>query len=173
MARKRQPPPAERPKRDYAAAYARRNARARAQGYESYYDYRVRGQSKGTPSTPRATGEKLARLRGHVGPGDLARDARDGDYLVAGAVVWHPQSRAKVGLWERRVRITVTRIDTQGRSHEYVLHGRRTSRDRSSAQTLVRRKLEQLVATLEKRGVTFSPAPSQDLRRMAASPGDE
>src|SRR5215831_3084664 len=54
-----------------SAAYERRNARARAEGYASYYDKRARG-GRG-PDAPRLKGEALARARGHRGQADLLK----------------------------------------------------------------------------------------------------
>ena len=60
------------------ATWERRNARARALGYENYYDYRAHGYGSEPPSAPRATGEELARLRGHRADADLARKLESG-----------------------------------------------------------------------------------------------
>jgi hypothetical protein len=159
-------------KRDYAAEYARRQARARELGYASYYGRRVRLGKPASASAPR--GRELARARGHdTTIRDLARDAEDGDLLIASAVVWWPESKNEVGRWDRRVRIDITlnRMTGSGGQFEYTLHGRETENGR--VRSLARQKLENLVAKLERKGVVFSPAPSLDLRRMAASPGDE
>lgn len=56
-----------------SSAWERRNARARALGYRNYYDYRVHDFGRQPASAPAATGEDLARLRGHRGERDLLR----------------------------------------------------------------------------------------------------
>lgn len=61
-----------------SAAWERRNAAARAKGYASYYDYRAHDFGKMAPGTPRASGEKLRRLRGHAGTGDLEKAVLSG-----------------------------------------------------------------------------------------------
>src|ERR1035437_5505534 len=74
-------------KRDYAAEYARRQAKARSLGYTGYYARRIR---LGAPaSAPAPRGAELAVRRGHRGKGepgtggDLRGRARDGDLLIA------------------------------------------------------------------------------------------
>lgn len=57
--------------RDYAAEYARRQARARERGFENYYAQRIRGGAKASPLTPAPTGDRLRRARGHASLSDL------------------------------------------------------------------------------------------------------
>ena len=52
-------------------AWQARNARARALGYESYYDYRMHDFGRIAADQPRLSGERGAALRGHRGYGDL------------------------------------------------------------------------------------------------------
>lgn len=151
MARTRKPTGRKPRARDYAAETERRNTVARSKGYASYYDYRVRGQSKGTPTTARASGERLRRLRGHASGQDLRSAARDGDLLVASM-----GGRNDQGQWTR---VDITLIGSDGGEREYVLQGRRQ---------VSKAYITQLVADLEAVGVIFSPAPSLDLRRMGA-----
>jgi hypothetical protein len=59
----------------------RDNARARALGYASYYDFRVHGSGRIAPARP-ITGEALAAARGHRGPADLERDVERGKVVA-------------------------------------------------------------------------------------------
>lgn len=61
-----------------STGWERRNARARAQGYDSYYDYRAHDYGRIPPAQPRARGATLARLRGHRSEADLERMLRSG-----------------------------------------------------------------------------------------------
>jgi hypothetical protein len=69
-----------------SAAYERRDARARALGYRSYYDYRAHGNGARAPSEPRLSGESLARARGHRGASDLQGALRRGDVELINVV---------------------------------------------------------------------------------------
>lgn len=85
-------------KRDYAAEYARRQARARELGYENYYGRRVRAGAP--PSAPAPRGEALARARGHRSSADL-------------------EALLRAGRVERVT--TVTSIDRRGRDETTVI----------------------------------------------------
>lgn len=64
-------------------AYQRRNARARALGYSSYYDYRIHNHGRipaSEPPVPR--GELRSRLRGHRSAEDLISRVRNGSTVV-------------------------------------------------------------------------------------------
>jgi hypothetical protein len=128
---------------------ARDNARARALGYDSYYDLRVHDYGRLSPDQPRARGELLRRLRGHASGSDLKRDAAEGD-LVVGSM-----GRRDAKGHYRQVDVTIIHAD--GGEGEYRLQGSQLDRD----------YLLDLVEELEADGVIFSPAPSLDLRRMA------
>lgn len=150
MARKRanRAKPAPKRRRDYAAEYKRRQARARALGYESYYARRVR---KGAPpSAPKPSGAALRRARGHAAGRDLARSSRDGDLLIASLGGRDLQGRY------HRVDVTVIPADG-GDEREFTLRGSQLSPE----------YLQRLVDDLERRGVIFSPSPSLDLRQIA------
>ena len=111
--RRAKPAPAKRrPRRDYRAEYARRNARARAAGFASYYDYRVRA---GSLEAPRPKGETLRRRRGHAAGKDLVKAAREGDLLVA------QLNRDSKGRFRS---IDVTLIHEDGSEQEFTLKGR-------------------------------------------------
>lgn len=61
-----------------SAYWQARNARARAAGYRSYYDYRTHEYGRRPPSEPPARGARLAELRGHRSAADLAAAIRTG-----------------------------------------------------------------------------------------------
>lgn len=69
-----------------STAWQKRNAAARAKGYRNYYDYRAHDFGRMAPGTPAAKGERLRRLRGHAGPGDLRRALRSGRVELINAV---------------------------------------------------------------------------------------
>lgn len=142
---------AQRKPRDWKAAYRRRNERARALGYKSYYDYRAHGHGSTPPSAPRATGAQLRRLRGHASGADLAQtaDRRQGSLVVATL-----GGRDGSGRYRR---VDVTLIGDDGSETEFTLQGPQLRKD----------YLQALVDDLEAAGVVFSPAPSLDLRRIA------
>lgn len=66
-----------------SAYWQRRNAAARAKGYQNYYDYRAHGYGREAPEAPRATGERLRRLRGHAAGADLLALVRSGRVELA------------------------------------------------------------------------------------------
>lgn len=55
-----------------SAAWKRRNAAARAKGYESYYDYRMHRYGQRPPEEERISGDEAEMLRGHRGRGSFA-----------------------------------------------------------------------------------------------------
>lgn len=61
--------------RDYAAEYARRQARAREAGFRSYYAKRVAGTAPGSEARRRASG--------HRGPREFEKALRSGRVLAA------------------------------------------------------------------------------------------
>lgn len=93
-----------------------RNERARSLGYESYYDYRAHGYGRDAPSSPRASGEDLARLRGHRGASDLEAISHRIDVLTI-----MPASRDSLGRW---VTATVLVELTDGTTREYTLRAK-------------------------------------------------
>lgn len=70
-------------RRDYAAEYRRRQEQARAEGFESDYDRRMR---RGDPERDRPTpdSEEAEYLRGHRGEQFLRDHAREGDAVEIG-----------------------------------------------------------------------------------------
>lgn len=105
-----------------SAAWERRNARARALGYESYYDYRAHGYGRKPASEPKAKGDELAALRGHRADADLSRRLKAGDVeLVSSAQTTRD---AKTG---RFTKVVVDVVDAKGKTTRYTL--KRLGRD--------------------------------------------
>lgn len=84
--------------RDYAAEYARRQARAREAGFRSYYAKRVAGTAPGS--------EARARKSGHRAASDLEQRIRSGRVVAM-----------KASIYGRSV--TVRTVDDRGRSQEF------------------------------------------------------
>lgn len=148
---------ARRPLREGVSdAYARRNARARELGYKSYYDYRAHDHGRRPPGEPRATGETLARLRGHRSAADLAAAIKPDSLVVA-----VPGPRGPDG---RYLYVTVTLVDADGREREYVLRGKQASRV----------SLERIASVASSAGAIVSPSKSLNISDLAAEldPGD-
>ena len=161
--------------RDYAAEYARRQARARALGFESYYERRTRGR----PGAEKPAPEELARRRGHRGTRDFVRSLREGDLILCDitgieirrrrrmVMQFKPDRRYKTGqrpIGKQRVTVDVyERIDKTvipangGREREYTL------------RRLTREELLETIEEEERRGVIFSPSPSMDQRRLLSA----
>jgi hypothetical protein len=101
------------------AGWSERNARARAAGYESYYDYRAHDYGRLPPSAPRVSGDELARLRGHRGAADFARLVESGRAELVNVNTSKRDARGRI----IEVQLLVT--DSDGRTREYVLRGAR------------------------------------------------
>lgn len=129
-------------------AYQRRNARARALGYRSYYDYRAHGNGARPPSAPRLKGEQLRQARGHASAADLERAVGDGALVTTIG-----EGRKSDGSYER-LRVYVIGLD--GQQREFVLRGRQARQ----------RQLKQTIAAISAQGAVFSPSPSLDLQAM-------
>lgn len=134
-----------------SAAYERRNERAKALGYSSYYDYRAHGNGRIPPDKPRLHGADLRRSRGHASRADLLKAARPGALVTAFP---DADSRRKDGSYSRAY-VSVIDGDT-GREQEFLLSG-----NQLKGAALVR-----LLRDLDERGVVFSPSPSLDLRNV-------
>lgn len=132
-----------------SAAYEARNVRARALGYQSYYDYRAHGNGRIPPTQPALSGAALRAARGHTGPADLVREARPGDLVTA---VPDPTSRGKDGTYSR---VIVTLVGERG-ERQYVIR----------RQQMKGGRLDKLVGALTGAGAFFSPSPSLDLSQM-------
>lgn len=131
---------------------ARDNARARALGYRSYYDYRLHDNGRRPPDAPvppAGTAER-ARLRGHRGTADLLRTLRPGDVLVVpdGLAAIAKDSKGRYA----RVDVMVLRED--GRADTFTI--RRATYDR----------MTRIVDRINASGAIFSPSPSLDIRRL-------
>lgn len=103
-------------KRNYAAEYAARQARARAQGFTGYYGKRVRAGA--SPSAPAPKGERLRQARGHAGAADLTRTISSGRVE---AMTQEAVSRDEAGR-VTTVRVTVMLADGSQRS--FTVRGR-------------------------------------------------
>ncbi len=135
------------------AAYQARNARARALGYRSYYDYRAHDNGRIPPAAPRLSGGALRKARGHASAADLIADARPGMLVTATP---DPRSRRKDGTYSR---VYITAIAEDGSEREYLLR----------ADTLKAARLSKLIGGLDAAGAVFSPSPSLDIRRYTAT----
>lgn len=103
-----------------------RNARARALGYQNYYDYRAHGYGRTPPGAPRAKGPELRRLRGHAGPEDFRSLVRRG--RVEMVIVDATDRDRKTGKF-RRARLDVTLDD--GGQQDFWLRGSQLTPDKA------------------------------------------
>ena len=131
-----------------SAAYNRRNARARALGYRSYYDYRLHDSGARPPSDP-ITAAMRAANRGHRSFADLTRALRG---VEPGGAQVAPLglNRDAKGRWTE---IDVLVLYPDGSERRYVLRGKQASTA----------NLERLRASLAAAGVTYLAAPSIDV----------
>ena len=136
-------------------AYERRNARARALGYRSYYDYRAHGNGARAPDAPRLQGEKLRQARGHASAADLERANLDGALVTTIG-----EGRKADGSYQR-LRVTV--VDVDGRQREYVLRGKQAEG----------KQLRGTIKAVAAGGAIFSPSPSLDLQNMVDDDGED
>lgn len=134
---------------------ARDNARARELGYKSYYDWRAHDSGRIPPSEPRASGERLARARGHRSAADL-RAALKRDALVLTTEL----TRGKGGRYSA---VEITVVDAAGVERVFTLRGR------AASQASLRR----LADLADERGALLSPSKSLNLRRIAEPDEDE
>lgn len=139
------------PRRKLSPAYERRNQRARALGYRSYYDYRAHDNGRLPPDAAPVKGERLGRLRGHRSATDLVRSVKTGSLVM---VVNHSERDASTGQYTW---VEVVTVDPSGRERSFRLRG----------PQLRRRRLERTVTRIERRGGVLSPSPSLDIRRFA------
>jgi hypothetical protein len=105
-------------RRDYKAEYARRQARARELGYESYYARRVRAGA--APSTPAPTGERLRRARGHNSTTDLLAAVKPGRLVYS--INTSPRDDRGRFTW-----VEVTVVDEKGHERNFRLRGRQAT----------------------------------------------
>lgn len=139
------------PRRKLSPAYERRNQRARAAGYRSYYDYRAHDNGRLPPDVAPIKGERLGRLRGHRSAADLERSVKTGSLVM---VVNHSERDPSSGQYTW---VEVVTVDPSGRERSFRLRG----------PQLRRRQLERTVTRVERRGGVLSPSPSLDIRRFA------
>lgn len=110
-----------------SAYWQARNRRAQALGYKNYYDYRAHGYGAQPPQAPRATGERLRRLRGHAAAAGLAATAASGRVELA---IVEPGSKGKDGKYDS-ARIVLTLDD--GSERVYWLRGKALDKERAHA----------------------------------------
>lgn len=127
-------------KRNYAAEYQRRQARARQLGYSSYYQRRVAGAS---------SPEQRAKQAGHRSRADLLRRLGPGDQVSVQRTDRDPGT----GQY-RRIEFLV--IDDSGQQSAYRLGGGQLS----SAQ------LAGFIDQVEGKGAVFIPSPSLDVKQL-------
>lgn len=139
------------PRRKLSPAYERRNQRARALGYKSYYDYRAHDNGRVAPDAPPVRDERLGRLRGHRSARDLEQSIREGSIVM---VVNHSERDSQTG---RYAWVEIVSVDPSGRERSFRLRGKQ----------LAQKELDKTVSRIEKRGGVLSPSPSLDIRRFA------
>lgn len=113
-----------------SAYWQRRNEAARAKGYKNYYDYRAHGYGRDAPDAPRATGERLRRLRGHAAGSDLLAAARSGRIELA---IVEPGSKGGDGRY-RSARIVATMDD--GSERTFWLRGKQFDQGAALGQAI-------------------------------------
>lgn len=130
-----------------SAAWDRRNARARALGYESYYDYRAHDDGRLPPGAPRQSGAELRRSRGHASLADLKQLIRSG---CAVEVLPVGLERDAKGRWTK---IDILVLVEGGAERHFLLKGRQASE----------KNLKELRDLLIEMGVSYQLAPSLDV----------
>lgn len=102
--------------RDYAAEYARRQARARELGFSGYYERRTRPR----PGAPKPPPAELRRKRGHASGADLKREVKAGALVQVQRTDRDPETG-------RLKRVELLVIDADGKEKTYVLTGNQLS----------------------------------------------
>ncbi len=136
-----------------SASWDARNARARALGYSSYYDYRAHDNGRLAPSAPRLRGQALARSRGHRSLADLRQLIRSGRAVEVLPVGLERDSKGRYKV------IDVLVLVEGGAERHFVLRGRQAGEG----------QLARLRALLESSGVGWQDAPSLDVFSSAAA----
>lgn len=134
-----------------SAVYQRRNERARALGYRSYYDYRTHDNGRLAPDQPRPKGQRLKRLRGHASAQDLIKEIKQGELVLVDDYL----RDRKTGRY-RWVDLKV--LDRNSRERIYRL------RDKQ----LEVKWLRKLVKAIDDKGAVISPNASFDLRKLVS-----
>jgi len=140
---------------------ARDNARARALGYKSYYDYRIHGSGKIPPGEP-VRGEALARARGHRSLADLE------DLVARGKVtniVATPVGRRKPDGTYPRVHVDAWTIGPDGKPKRVDF--------RLTGKQLNRANLRRLKGTMDNQGVFYVDTPSLSLMKYIRPGGKD
>lgn len=156
MARPRKP--AKRAQRDHKAAYARRDARAKAAGYKSYYDYRLHRYGSLPAAAPVPTGAARRKLAGKAGRAAFLASLGEGDLIIMphglSSVEFDPDARGGEGAYLEIVKLVID--GETGADRTYIL------------RNLTRDELIDTIEEEERRGAIFSPAPSLDQRRLVS-----
>jgi hypothetical protein len=120
--------------RNYAAEYARRQQRAREQGFGSYYQRRVAGTRPGT--------EERARASGHRSFRDLLRSIKEGSIVSIDPV---ESTRNARGQWTV---VAITILDEYGDERTFWL----------TEKQLTDERIRQLIQTIDDKGAIQSPS---------------
>lgn len=142
--------------RKLSPAYAKRNQRAQALGYTSYYDYRLHDNGRLPPGPVVVSREERARRRGHRGTTDFLRSLGEGDLIIMplgiSSIIFDENARGGVGAYEEIVKTVV--YATSGRERTFAL------------RNITRAELIATIKEEQRRGAIFSPSPSLDQRRL-------
>lgn len=144
-----------------SAAWERRNARAKALGYKSYYDYRVHGNGKIPPGRPALTGAAKQRARGHRGRADFLASLREGDLIIMprgiSSVEYDEDARGGLGAYLEIEKLVIPGEHGRGRERTFIL------------RNLTRDELIDTIREEQRRGAVFSASPSLDQRRLVTA----
>jgi hypothetical protein len=166
-----------------SASYQRRNARARALGYESYYHQRIAAGAP--PEAPKPRGEQLRRRRGHVGPEDLVGFIRRGDLILMPSGISSVESFIRTttrSVWvtrkstgKRHRRMIVRRVQVYREVEKLVQPppGSRRASRWFMLRNITRPDLVRLIERERAKGAEWAQAPSQDQRRIVSREEDE
>lgn len=146
-------PPSRRSK--HSAAQARRDEKARALGYQSYYDYRLHDYGRQPPGPLELTPDERAQRRGHVEEASSYRDflayLRPGDeVMLADHIRYVQKSGTRYGPLEFQV----------------IPEDPERPTVRLTIPHLTRAAIRDLVGELEDEGAVLTPVPSLDVRRL-------
>lgn len=139
-------------RRDYAAEYRRRQERARARGFRSYYEERIRGGAAADPSAAPPGPELRRRRAGHAGRSAFLDYIREGDVVMLGDHI----SRIERGSSGRYVSIEklVVPEDPERPTRRFTIHG------------ITKAQLAAMVEAEIAAGAVLTPVPSLDQRRL-------
>lgn len=144
--------------RDYKAEHARRQASAKARGFESAYQQRVAGVPRGERAT----------VRGHGLPSGFLRSLSSGDQIILA----DPISSIELYTGFRWVTVNGVRkrqpVERYRLIRKLVIYARTGRERRWNLRRLTRAELRSTIRKEEAKGVVFSPAPSRDQRRLVS-----